>query len=819
MFRPHVLARACVLACLTAAVVPAIALCATYYVDNGNPAASDAGPGTSAFPYRTISAAVTQRGGAGTTILVLPGTYREQVTVSASGASGSPFVIEAQGAVTVDATGNTYGFRLSGRSWVTIRGFTVTRASDKGVYASSSSNSFTLQDCVVTLCGGQGAQLSGSSNGLIEGNEIAKNGDHGIVLTSGVTATTVRGNYSHDNARPTERAANGIYLYGSSGNRLESNRVGSNQDTGFQVNSSSNNNVFLQNVSWNNGDHGYDHLSSSGNRHVGDIAYGNYKDGFSFEGNAPGGQVYNCIAVNNGLTSGHFDLWVDDQSSSGFASDYNVIWNSTNQSPIKFRSTTYSSIATFNAATGQDAHSTQANPRFVNAAAGDFHLLSGSPAIDAASSSVSQWPATDAAGSPRVDDPGTPNTGSGPVTYADRGAHEFGGGGTPGTPPVAALAVTPSSGDAPLFVTADAGGSTDSDGTIVSYRFDFGDGVIVGPQAGSTATHSYGAGTWDLSVIVTDDDGLTATTLRTVTAIGPDQAPVVVAPATTVVSEAQLLTIAVTASDPDGNPILSLTADFSGLPPGHNAQFVPGSGNTTGTFTWTPSYDHAGTYVVTFRATNALTSSRSTTITVQGTDRPPAVSSPGIARGTPGSLITFDVSASDADGDAITSLTANLSALPAGNAATFTSNATHTAGTFRWTPAAGQTGNYVVTFTATNVLSGSSYTRVQVRRHALGAASEAEDGSPVLALSEPMPNPSATRVVFELSLPVPERVTWSVYDLQGRELWSVSTELAAGRHVLEWDGADGRARRAGPGLYFARVRAGGTDFTRRFVRM
>jgi hypothetical protein len=71
---------------------------ATYYVDNQNPAATDAGPGTPATPYRTISAAVTQHGGPGTTILVSPGTYREQVSVSASGASGQPFVLHATGA-------------------------------------------------------------------------------------------------------------------------------------------------------------------------------------------------------------------------------------------------------------------------------------------------------------------------------------------------------------------------------------------------------------------------------------------------------------------------------------------------------------------------------------------------------------------------------------------------------------------------------------------------------------------------------------------------------------------------------------------------
>src|SRR5207244_7444492 len=59
--------------------------------------------------------------------------------------------------------------------------------------------------------------------------------------------------------------------------------------------------------------------------------------------------------------------------------------------------------------------------------------------------------------------------------------------------PVARLTVTPSSGTAPLRVTADASASSEPDGTIVSYRFDFGDGTVIGPQSSSTATHAYEA--------------------------------------------------------------------------------------------------------------------------------------------------------------------------------------------------------------------------------------------------------------------------------------------------------------------------------------
>jgi PKD repeat protein len=81
---------------------------------------------------------------------------------------------------------------------------------------------------------------------------------------------------------------------------------------------------------------------------------------------------------------------------------------------------------------------------------------------------------------------------------------------------LAALTVSPSSGPAPLAVTADASGSRDTDATpIGSYRFDFGDGSsVVGP--GATATHTYSAaGTFTVKVTVTDTAGLSATATAT----------------------------------------------------------------------------------------------------------------------------------------------------------------------------------------------------------------------------------------------------------------------------------------------------------------
>lgn len=75
-------------------------------------------------------------------------------------------------------------------------------------------------------------------------------------------------------------------------------------------------------------------------------------------------------------------------------------------------------------------------------------------------------------------------------------------------PPVAALAVSPSSGAAPLSVALDASGSTDADG-IASYRWDFeGDGVVDAVTTASVVAHSYTAGVYNPTVVAVDTTGL-----------------------------------------------------------------------------------------------------------------------------------------------------------------------------------------------------------------------------------------------------------------------------------------------------------------------
>lgn len=66
-----------------------------------------------------------------------------------------------------------------------------------------------------------------------------------------------------------------------------------------------------------------------------------------------------------------------------------------------------------------------------------------------------------------------------------------------------------------LVCTFDGTGSSDPDGSVVAYAWSFGDGATAN---GATATHAYGAaGTYTVTLVVTDDDGATDGDSRPVT--------------------------------------------------------------------------------------------------------------------------------------------------------------------------------------------------------------------------------------------------------------------------------------------------------------
>jgi LysM repeat protein len=75
-------------------------------------------------------------------------------------------------------------------------------------------------------------------------------------------------------------------------------------------------------------------------------------------------------------------------------------------------------------------------------------------------------------------------------------------------------------GKGQAFVTVDGSGSSDPDGTIVRYEWDFGDGSA--SEEGQSVTHGYsGTGVYVITLTVTDDCGATAQDTADVTITGP----------------------------------------------------------------------------------------------------------------------------------------------------------------------------------------------------------------------------------------------------------------------------------------------------------
>jgi len=64
------------------------------------------------------------------------------------------------------------------------------------------------------------------------------------------------------------------------------------------------------------------------------------------------------------------------------------------------------------------------------------------------------------------------------------------------------------------------------------------------------------------------------------------------------------------------------------------------------------------------------------------------------------------------------------------------------------------------------------------------------------------PNPSSNLSFIEFFLPVPSRVEFVIYSLQGREIKKINENfLNAGKQILSWDGKNNHGQQVPPGLY------------------
>jgi PKD repeat protein len=167
-------------------------------------------------------------------------------------------------------------------------------------------------------------------------------------------------------------------------------------------------------------------------------------------------------------------------------------------------------------------------------------------------------------------------------------------------PPVAAF----TSSTSQLTASVDASTSSDPDGTIVSYAWDFGDSAT---GTGRTAAHSYASGgSYQVTLTVTDNVGAVSTAVGQVTVV-PNQPPA--AEFTAAVTNLTAAFDARASADPDGT-IASYAWDF---------------GDSTGGTGATPSHTYAaaGTYQATLTVVDNNGAANSVTKPVTVTAPPP----------------------------------------------------------------------------------------------------------------------------------------------------------------------------------------------------
>ncbi len=89
--------------------------------------------------------------------------------------------------------------------------------------------------------------------------------------------------------------------------------------------------------------------------------------------------------------------------------------------------------------------------------------------------------------------------------------------------PLAIISTSSNEGSVPLIVVVNGLQSSDPDGTIASYNWNFGDGTA--KETGSEVEHTYtGAGTYTITLEVTDDKGATAdTTQQIISNVAPPE--------------------------------------------------------------------------------------------------------------------------------------------------------------------------------------------------------------------------------------------------------------------------------------------------------
>jgi parallel beta-helix repeat protein len=417
--------------------------------------------GTSASPWRTLQYAADHVQ-AGDTVVVRAGNYAG-FYLDTSGTAAARITFSAESGVNITSVNPTTpdGINLEGASYVTVEGFTVNGMTRAGIRIVLNDH-VIIRNNVCDLNGVWGILTGFSDDLLIENNVCSRSIDqHGIYVSNSGDRPVIRGNT----------------LWGNHDNGLHMNGDIYTQPDGGGADGIISNALVENNVIYDNGTGGGSGINCDGVQNSvirNNLIYNSHASGISLYRIDGGGSSTGNLVVNNTVlvaSDGRWGLNISDASTgntvrnnifysaqsfrgamtisadslSGFVSDYNIVED-------RFTTddgNTVLTLAQWRATTGQDSHSlTTADPStlFVNAAAGDYHLKSGSAAID--KGTTTSAPPTDAEGTARP-------TGSG----VDIGHDEFGGASPPppSPPPPPPPPPPPVTSGKPFAVGSDPG--------------------------------------------------------------------------------------------------------------------------------------------------------------------------------------------------------------------------------------------------------------------------------------------------------------------------------------------------------------------------
>ena len=400
----------------------------TYYVA---PTGSNSAAGSAAAPWQTLQQAANTVQ-AGDTVHVAAGNYLG-FNIVTGGTAAAPITFQADAGTVINQPmywgGIYFGINNSGHAYNVVDGFTmVAQPSDP------------LWDAGIRF-GGTGTPGQWVQGGIIRNNIV-----HMRVVTPGDTSQ----NYDQFD----------IFTSWQDGTLVQNNTVSGGWDSGIYMSNSAKNYVVQNNTVFNvggNGIHNNGDLSAGspginynalieGNiihdvcfgiggqaiscdgvqdsRILNNLVYNSHSKGISLFGqdaaqgsqrdivvnntvltaadggsalrmadNSPGNTVYNNVFYSYNTSAACIDLNSEDLV--GLVSDYNVV---TNRIYVDGSTVSFSA---WKSNYHEDAHSLIATPTqlFANNAANDYHLVAGSPAVDAGT--ATDAPATDIVGTPR----------------------------------------------------------------------------------------------------------------------------------------------------------------------------------------------------------------------------------------------------------------------------------------------------------------------------------------------------------------------------------------------------------------------------------